>query len=260
MLAMDAASVANRPARAWKTLADSSYDPLYMAGHPVAWRDWQGREDYYPEGVLLWLDVDARLRELSGGERSLDDFAAAFFATHGAIGAVSTYTFQDICNTLNAVAADDWSARLRRHLESHDNDDAMAGLTGSGWRLRYDAAPSETFRQDEKEAGVSNLDYSAGLQVRSDGTVRSVVWNGPAFTAGLAPGSQITQVNGQPFSTAALEQAVKAAGTAAPSLTFAVNGTVQTVLIDYHGSLRYPRLERIAGTADRLTTLLAARK
>jgi len=57
--ALDAALVADRPGRAWKDLADSTLNPLYMAGHPVTWRDWQRREDYYPEGVLLWLDVDA---------------------------------------------------------------------------------------------------------------------------------------------------------------------------------------------------------
>jgi predicted metalloprotease with PDZ domain len=78
-LALDAALVANLRGRAWKTLADSANDASYMAMHHVTWRDWQRREDYYPEGVLLWLDVDARLRELSHGKHTLDDFAPLFF-------------------------------------------------------------------------------------------------------------------------------------------------------------------------------------
>jgi hypothetical protein len=32
------------------------------------------------------------------------------------------------------------------------------------------------------------------------------------------------------------------------------------VSIDYHGGLRYPHLERIAGTADRLDEILAPMK
>ncbi|NYF90182.1 PDZ domain-containing protein [Tunturiibacter empetritectus] len=259
-LAMDAALVANRKGRTWKTLADSNNDPLYMAGHPIAWRDWQRREDYYPEGVLLWLDMDARLQEISGGQRTLDDFAHLFFATHGAVGKISTYTFEDVCSALNAIIKDDWAARLRRHLESHYDNDAVAGLARAGWRLVYKDSPTETFRQDETESGVSNLDYSIGLQVRSDGTVRSVVWDGPAFIAGLAPGSRITAVNGQPFTFETIEHAVNLAQSSTLSLTFEVNNMVQTAVVDYHGGLRYPYLERIPDRIDRLTPLLAARK
>ncbi len=99
-LALDAATVFNRPGRAWKTLADSTLDVLYIPGHTVSWRDWQRREDYYPEGVLLWLNVDAHLREISGGKYGLDDFAHSFFATRGSVETITTYTFADICASL----------------------------------------------------------------------------------------------------------------------------------------------------------------
>jgi predicted metalloprotease with PDZ domain len=115
-LALDAALVANRSGREWKTLADSTLDVLYMPGHSVAWRDWQRREDYYPEGVLLWLDVDARLRELSQNKVSIDQFAQRFLATHGSVESISTYNFQDICDTLNTLAPADWKSFLNQHL------------------------------------------------------------------------------------------------------------------------------------------------
>jgi hypothetical protein len=122
---------------------------------------------------------------------------------------------------------------LRGRLETHSDDDAMAGLAHAGWRLYYDEQPTETFRQEEAELEVSNLDYSIGLQVHSDGVVRSVVWDGPAFIAGLAPGARITAVNGQPFALTELEQAVKTANSSALSLTFEINGAGQTAVIDY---------------------------
>ncbi|MGH8145741.1 MAG: M61 family metallopeptidase, partial [Rhodanobacteraceae bacterium] len=258
-LALDAALVANRGGRAWKTLADSTNDASYMAMHHVAWRDWQRREDYYPEGVLLWLDVDARLRELSHGKRSLDDFARRFFSARGEKGVISTYTFRDVCAALNAVAANDWASFLRRHLDTHDNAEVMAGLARAGWRLVYTDKPSETFRQAEADAGADNLDYSIGLQVRPNGVVDSVTWKGPAFKVGLAPDVKITTVNGKPFSVAAIDAAVKLAGDVPVTLTFVNDGRTRTASLAYRGTLRYPSLQRIPDTPDRLSTLLEAR-
>lgn len=39
---------------------------------------WSRSADDYPEGELIWLDVDTLIRERSHGRRSLDDFARAF--------------------------------------------------------------------------------------------------------------------------------------------------------------------------------------
>ncbi len=153
-LALDAALVANRSGHEWKTLADSTLDVLYMPGHPVPWRDWQRREDYYPEGVLIWLDVDARLRELSQNKVNIDQFAQLFFATHGTVERISTYSFQDVCDTLNKLAPADWRTFLNKHLFTHSSSDATAGLARAGWQLTYTTVPTETFLQDEADAGV----------------------------------------------------------------------------------------------------------
>lgn len=257
-LALDAAAVANRPGRAWKSLADSTNDAIYMAGHHVAWRDWQRREDYYPEGVLLWLDVDARLRELSGGKRSLDDFARPFFHAARPDGVVSTYTFDDVCRTLDAIAHDDWHAFLTHHLDTHDDAEATAGLARAGWRLVYTTVPSETFLQSEAEGGGLDLSYSIGAVVDDDGSVDSVAWDSPAFRAGLAPGARILTVDGTPYSRGALRLAT-ARSAAMIRLEISADGQHRVLEINYAGGLRYPRLERIAETPDRLTALLASR-
>jgi predicted metalloprotease with PDZ domain len=258
-LAMDAATVAHRDGRAWKTLQDSTHDAIYMAGHHVPWRDWQGREDYYPEGVLLWLDVDARLRELSHETRSLDNFARLFFDTGSSGQTTQTYTFEDVCKALNTITPDDWATFLQQHLRSHDERDAMAGLARAGWKLTYSDVTTETFRQDEQEGGVSNLDYSIGLQIDKDGHVPSVTWDGPAFRAGLSPGARVVEVNGQPFSPQQLLAAVQMSATKSLLLRVNVDGSSHDVVIPYHGTLQYPHLERIAGTIDRLSQLLKPR-
>jgi predicted metalloprotease with PDZ domain len=257
-LAMDAATVANRSGRRWKDLQDSTSDAVYMAKHHVEWPDWQRREDYYPEGVLLWLDVDARLRELSHGERGIDDFARVFFAKDSA-QSTRVYTFQDVCNALDKVAPDNWATFLQRHLRSQSADDAIAGLARAGWKLVYTDTPTDTFSQDEEEAGAINLDDSIGMQIRADGRIQSVRWDSPAFHAGLSPGSHVLEVNGQPFSTRALLAAVESAVSKPLSILADINGNRRDVNIDYRDGLRYPHLARIAGTPDRLSALLDAR-
>lgn len=261
-LAVDAALVAQRKGRSWKSLADSLNDALYMAGHSVSWRDWQRREDYYTEGVLLWLDVEARLRAATGGRLGLDDFARRFFRVDGkqvASHTVSHYTFDDVCRDLNALAPGDWRAILQRHLDSHEDADALAGLARAGWHLIYTATPSESFRQEEAADGARNLAYSIGLQVSDKGAVRAVSWDGPAFRAGLAPGARLLHVNGAPFDADRLEQAVALSAQTPLVLEFEQDGRRRSVSVDYHGPLRYPRLERVAGTEDYLSPLLKAR-
>ena len=257
-LALDAALAANRGGREWKTLADSTLDVLYMPGHAVAWRDWQRREDYYPEGVLLWLDVDARLRELSQNKVSLDQFAARFFATHGSVESISTYSFEDVGDTLNALAPADWKSFLNQHLFTHNASDAMAGLERAGWQLTYTSIPTETFLQDEADGGVINVDDSIGAEFRPNGSVRSVMWNGPAFRAGLSPDVRVVAVNGQPFSSTVLLSAISDSASSPIRLTLQNGRTSRNVIVPYSGRLRYPHLERILNTPDRLTLLLAA--
>jgi predicted metalloprotease with PDZ domain len=257
-LALDAALVANRTGRQWKTLADSTLDTLYMPGHAISWRDWQRREDYHPEGVLLWLDVDAHLRELSHGKHGLDDFAHAFFATRGRVEAISTYSFDDICDTLNGLAPANWRGFLNQHLLTHDSADAIAGLGRAGWRLTYNSTATDTFVQDEAEAGVTNLDTSLGMQLSSNGTVRSVVWNGPAFHSGLSPGQRVVSINGLPFSPVALLAATTNSGSIPLHWTVQNDDVRREGTIPYAGPLRYPHLERLPGTSDRLTPLLTA--
>jgi hypothetical protein len=67
------------------------------------------------------------------------------------------------------------------------------------------------------------------------------------------------EVNGQPFSTRALSAAIESAASKPLSFRVDINGSKRVVNIEYRGGLRYPHLERIAGTPDRLSALLDAR-
>jgi len=258
-LAMDAAEVAMRPGRAWRSLSDDVNYPSFMLRQAVPWRDWQRRRDYYSEGVMLWLAVDAELRERSKGLRSIDDFARGFFAGTGPGAATRTYTFAVICHALNQVAPSDWEGFLRAWIEGHAELDKTSGLARHGWRLIFSDVPTTAFRANEEEAGVVDLTYSIGLTARADGTVRAVAWDGPSYQAGLRPGVRITAVNAAPYGRDTLLDAVRDSANHPVMLTIERDGHRSEVRVRYAGTLRYPQLERIKERPDTLARLVAAR-
>ncbi|HVI53938.1 MAG TPA: hypothetical protein VM621_02660 [Luteibacter sp.] len=259
-LAVGAANVLGQIGRTWKSLQDSTNDPLIAAGHPLSWRDWQRREDYYGEGVFLWLAVDAEIREKTHDRKSLDDFARAFFGggTQDDL-TTSTYTFEDVCATLQRVVPNDWATFLRSRLDGHEAGEAIGGLEREGYRLVFDGTPSDYVRQSEIDAGARDFSSAIGLGIGKGGVVKAVSWNGPAFRAGFAPGARIDAVNGQAYTPERLEDALKAATPAPVQLTTTMDGTSSTVVLRPTGPLRYPHLQRIEGTPDRLRTLLTPR-
>jgi predicted metalloprotease with PDZ domain len=256
MWAFEAATMLARSGRVWKSLADSSLDPVFDAGHHVTWTDWQRREDYYLEGPLFWLDVDATLRQKSGGHRSLDDLAHRFF--QGADPADSgTYSFADLCQTLDGIAHGDWATFLRQKLNSHDNSGLLDGLTKNGYALSFTDTPTAYFLQSEQDNGVTDLTFSIGLTVDAKGNVRSLAWEGPAFRAGVSIGTHIVDVDGKTFSAENLKAAVADSVHQPLRLSIDVDGEKSTIDIPYRGTLRYPHLKRLPGTVDGLAAVLA---
>ena len=118
-------------------------------------------------------------------------------------------------------------------------------------------------RKAETRAKNTALTYSLGLTVGSDGVISDVQWGGPAFKAGLTQGVTVVAVNGEQLDSDKLKAAVKAAAKPENPLVELLikdGSRYKMVKIDYRGGLRYPRLERIAGTADRLGDILTPRK
>lgn len=118
-----------RPGLAWRPLQDTTNDPTIAQRRTLPYRNYQMSEDYYSGGQMLWLEVEGKLRELSGNRRSLDDFARAFFGVGNGDWDVNPYTFEDVVATLNGIAPYDWATFLRGRLDGH------GALTG-GWSWR----------------------------------------------------------------------------------------------------------------------------
>jgi predicted metalloprotease with PDZ domain len=110
---------------------------------------------------------------------------------------------------------------------------------------------------------AADFTYSLGLSIGHDGTLSSVQWDGPAFRAGLAAGGKLIAVNDAAYDDPSdVSDAIKHAATdkAPIGLLLRYGNHFQSVKIDYHGGLRYPHLERIPNTPDRLDDILSPLK
>jgi len=249
------------PGRVWRPLIDTTNDPIIARRSPAPWRSWQRSEDYYSEGELMWIDVDRIIRQQSGGRRSIDDFAKAFFGVRDRDWGELTYTLDDIVATLSRVQPYDWRGYLQRKVYSIAPEAPLDGITQGGYRLVYTSEPTKWIKSGEMENKSSELTYSGGFTVGNDGKIGSVLWDSAAFNAGITVGSQIVAVNGRNFSMDAIKDAIKAAAGKGPTPQLLIHdGDVyKTVALDWHGGLRYPRLEKVGKGQGTLDALLAPR-
>jgi S1-C subfamily serine protease len=91
--------------------------------------------------------------------------------------------------------------------------------------------------------------------------VNAIIWNGPAFEAGIVAGATIRSVNDSAYDPEKLLAAIRnnRGGGSPIRLRVLDRNHEREVTIDYRGGLRYPRLERISGAPDRLGALLKPR-
>ncbi len=224
--------------------------------------------DFYTEGDLLWLDVDTILRERSHGAHSLDTFLHRFTEPAFTGPIVSTYTRDQVESLLNDVEPYDWHGFFEKYVYHPAEHPPTDELARAGWRIVYTDRPNAFITAGDADDGTITGWYGFGADVAGsdakgaslpEGVVRDVREGSAAWRAGLAPDMHVMAVNGQEFSADALEYALKRAERSPAPITLIVrqNGWYQTLTLDYHGGVRYPHLERVAGTSDMLAAIAA---
>ena len=261
-LAATAATYDNTPGRSWRAMQDTTNDPIINERRPLGWRSWQRAEDYYSEGQLIWLDADTLIRERSGGRRSLDDFARRFFGVEDGSYVPDTYTFDDVVAALNAVEPYDWASFLRTRLDGHGPGAPLDGVKRGGYRLVYTETPSDFVKKNEAERHIVDLTFSIGLNIGREGVIGGVLWDSPAFKAGLISGETVVAVNGDAYSPEAVRAALKAGRGKGGGVDLLIKAgdRYRTVRLAYDGGLRYPHLEKAGAGAATLEAIAAPRK
>jgi len=263
-MAEHAAFYETQPGRQWRSLQDTNNHNLLGYRVPGNWPSWmRTTTDYYDEALLVWLDADTLIREGTDGRRSLDDFAKGFFGRLDGRAEARGYTFEEVVAALNDVHPHDWSGFLRGRLDTVGPEARapLEGITRGGYRLAW--TDSLTATEKSIQTGWANsFQYSLGFTLGANNRIGGVRWGSPAFEAGIGPGWELIAVNDRGPSAEALREAITAAkGTTTPVNLVIRNGErVRTVPMAWSEGLRYPRLERIEGTPDRLSEIMAARR
>ncbi|MGH8278381.1 MAG: M61 family metallopeptidase [Gammaproteobacteria bacterium] len=247
-----------RPGFEWRTLEDTTNDPTIAQRASLPYRSWQMSEEYYSGGQLIWLAVDCKIRALTHDRKSLNDFTRAFYSMDNGSFVTQTYTFKGVVAALNGVVKYDWADFLHQFLDTL-NPPLMSGIEASGWKLEFTDQQSKEEKQNNNPFFTS-FAYSIGLNIASKGgDIVDVLWNGPAFQAGVSSGEDLVAVNGQAYTPEVMNAAITAAkGTATPiTLLLKYQGSYRTVAVNYHGGQQYPHLVRIAGTPDYFDEIIA---
>ena len=258
-----AAYHAIQPGRRWRPLGDTGNDAIMtreLIDEPSpSWH--RAMSDSYTEADLMWLEADGLIRELSGERRSLDDFARTFFAGGGE--RASLYDRRDVVAALDKVQPYAWVAFLAARVDSTAPSAPTEWLRRSGYRLVFTDTPTEAFASHQRRQNRVDLTHSLGLVLRggTSGEVNAVIWESPAFEAGIAEGATIVSVNDGKYDAETLLAAIGENRVGGRPIRLGVTdrGRERVVTIDYRGGLRFPRLERVSGVPDRLGALLTPR-
>jgi predicted metalloprotease with PDZ domain len=267
-IAQVAAAFEISPGRTWRSLVDTTNQPIISEHGATAmiWQSWQRGYDYYPESELIWLDADTKIRQMSNGQKSLDDFAKLFFGINNSSYVTVTYTLEDLVKAMNSVQPYDWAGFFRARVYEVAPEVPEGGIKQGGYRLVYSDLEPDWMKHADPSRPTSfatsiglTLAGQGGPNGGQPGAITDVAWDSPAFKAGITPDMQLQAVNEQAFSVANLRHAIAAAQKDNTPIKLLLKRDDQflTVTLDYHGGLRYPHLERVEGAQDLLDQVLA---
>jgi predicted metalloprotease with PDZ domain len=248
--------------RRWRPLRDTQVASYTIREWSKAWGLLRRNQDYYDEGALIWLEFDARIRNATKGERSLDEFCAAIFGKGDPKLHAISFDLDEIISGLSELADEPWADLIEERTAKTEGELNVEGLRLAGYR----------FGVTDEKPDMEKIWWSAffdsefhhrsiGLAADKEGVISEVVPGGPADAAGLYDGVKIIGVNGKTFSYDRLEDAVRnTASTGKVTLLSLQADTYRDYVINYDGGLRFDKLVRIDGTRDWLTEILKPKR
>jgi len=256
-LAIIASDMDHRAGRRWRSLQNTANAAQILYFSVPEWSSYRRATDFYPESVLIWLEVDSTIRKLTTDRKSMDDFCRVFYAGHEGEPVIKTYTFADLVSTLKEIAPNDWEAFFRSRLDGTAGS-PTGGLLKSGWRVIYNNEPNEVMQAAGEVSGAGDFTSSIGLRVNRDGVVTDSIPGMPAFESGISPYFKIIGVKDSQFSVDELRRAVRdSAINPSPIEVLTENsGKLELHKIQYHGGSQFPHLERVDSSPDYLGEIL----
>jgi len=243
--------------RRWRPLEDTAIANHILRAGSRNWGLLRRSQDYYIEGLLLWLEADAIIRQQSDGHHSLDEFCKKFMGPQRNEKIVP-YDRAEIIQILKELADYDWESFLHERVDVPQTALPLTVVERCGYRLQYATKPSEILKeQEQNDKVVAAARDSLGLAFGEDGTAWDVVPGMAADKAGLAPGMKVAGVNGHKFSRERMQDAIADSVTKRQVEFLVLEGdTFRTFVVPYADGPKYLELTRDPNKPDVLMNIL----
>jgi predicted metalloprotease with PDZ domain len=258
-LASTIRSLSYHEGRRWRSLEDTAVASYLLRGASPNWNDLRRDQDYYFEGMLLWLEADTIIRERTAGKKSLDDFCRAFFGARAPAAKVVPYELTELIQTLRDLADFDWEQFFQKRVSQPLESLPLDIVKRCGYQVRYTSrVPGEQMTRQNRGFGSEvAVQDSIGLSFSADGTVNEVVPGKVADRSGFAPGMKVISVNNKAFSRQRLLDAVADSVSRRKIELLVVEGEdFRTIVLEYSDGLRYLELVRDPAKSDVLAEIL----
>jgi predicted metalloprotease with PDZ domain len=244
--------------RSWRSLRDIEVSTYTVWGGSENWLFHRLSAEYYPEGGMMWLEIDARIREATHGERSLDDFCRSFFGAGDRTAHCLPYSADDLVSALSQLVAFSWDSLITAQIDGVRETFNETPMKTAGWMFGYTDKKPKYLADSETRAKCHYYYESLGFSLSDeDNTIDQVVPGSPADRARLCSGMEFMGVNARVFSPERLETALTDATRTGQVRILTRHGEVlQEYPIDYAEGLRYACLKPIEGRTNWLDAMI----
>ncbi|MBK1879620.1 hypothetical protein [Pelagicoccus mobilis] len=248
--------------RQWRSLEDTAAAAYQLRGGSKHWSSLRRNQDYYNEGLLFWLEIDAILRTETDNAVTLDDFTQKFLGANYPGGTRLPFSEEEVIETLKSLHDYDWDKLVDERIRKPQEKLTVDFVELLGYKLRYSDERSDSQKYFENTYNYANAHDSLGMNVSSSGKVSSNVVTGmPADLAGIAPGMIIIGVNDRKFSLNRFRDAI-ADTVMHGEVRFLVEDgdRFRTLTVKYDGGLRYLELVRDESKPDLIEAIYSPRR
>jgi predicted metalloprotease with PDZ domain len=205
MLSESIDTLRRRPGARVQSVAESSFDAWIKFNRPNP-DDVNSTVSFYTAGALVSLLLDMSLRTITSNAVSLDDVLREMYRGFPLSG--PGYTTEDLIDILNRLSKNSFDEFFVRHVSGTEIYPFEEVLSVVGLELEF-----VTEGNSVRPSG--NSKRYTGLNLEDDGhrvTVKSVISDGPAYSAGVNALDEVVALNGRRLSAAEIQRHVAAQG------------------------------------------------
>lgn len=191
-LSSNVVSVQRTHGRKLQSLRESSFDSwikFYRSDENSS----NTRISYYSKGAVVAFLLDAKIRSMTEGKKSLDDVMRLMFKTYAGKGGYAESEFRKVASD---IAGQDLSAWFKHHVDSTQEVEFAEAVKWFGLDINAVKQLEAASKGDDKARRALRMSPWVGFSAGSDGDVSRVELESPATRAGIHTGDEIIAING----------------------------------------------------------------